>query len=65
LLVEPLREQTCQAPVSKHFLASAIVWEFDVCRWDMENECVNGIFFPSNSFPQNSRNPKEEEAKRV
>lgn len=23
-----------QAPVSKYFLASAIVWGVDVCRWD-------------------------------
>jgi hypothetical protein len=33
-LAEPLRRQLYQAPVSKHFLASAIVFEFGVCRWD-------------------------------
>ena len=32
--VEPLREQPYQAPVRKHFLASAIVWGFGVFRWD-------------------------------
>ena len=32
-LAEPLRGQLYQAPVSKHFLASAIVSRFDVCRW--------------------------------
>ena len=34
VLVEPLREQPYQAPISKHFLVSAIVWGFGVCRWD-------------------------------
>ena len=32
VLVEPLGEQPYQAPVSKHFLASAIVWWFGFCR---------------------------------
>ena len=32
VLVESLREQPYQAPVSKHFLVSAIVWGFGVCR---------------------------------
>jgi hypothetical protein len=32
-LAEPLRGQLYQAPVSKHFLASAIVSGFGVCRW--------------------------------
>jgi hypothetical protein len=34
VLAEPLREQPYHAPVSKHFLASAIVSGFGVCRWD-------------------------------
>jgi hypothetical protein len=33
-LAEPLRGWLYQAPVSKHFLASAIVSGFGVCRWD-------------------------------
>ena len=33
-LTEPLRRQLYQAPVSKHFLASAIVSGFGVCIWD-------------------------------
>jgi hypothetical protein len=33
-LVEPLREQPYQAPVSKCFLAPAIVSRSGVCRWD-------------------------------
>jgi hypothetical protein len=33
-LAEPLRRQLYQAPVSKHFLASAIVSGFGVCMWD-------------------------------
>ena len=33
-LAESLRRQIYQAPVSKHFLESAIVSEFDVCIWD-------------------------------
>ena len=33
-LVEPLREQQYQAFVSKHFLASARVSGFGVCRWN-------------------------------
>ena len=32
---EPLREQPYPAPVSKPFLASAIVWQVVVCRWDV------------------------------
>ena len=34
MLVEPLRKQPYQTPVSKHFLVSAIVSGFGVCRWD-------------------------------
>lgn len=34
VLEEPLREQPYQALASKYFLASAIVWGVDVCRWD-------------------------------
>jgi hypothetical protein len=34
VMVDPLREQPYQAPVSKHFLASAVVSGFGVCRWD-------------------------------
>ena len=33
-LAEPLRKQPYQAPVSKHFLASAIVSGFGGCIWD-------------------------------
>ena len=33
-LAEPLRRLLYQAPVSKHFLASAIVSGFVVCMWD-------------------------------
>jgi hypothetical protein len=33
-LVEPLRRQLYQAPVSKHLLASTVVSEFDDCIWD-------------------------------
>jgi hypothetical protein len=33
-LAETLRGQLYQAPASKHFLASAIVSGFGVCRWD-------------------------------
>jgi hypothetical protein len=33
-LAEPLRRQLYQAPVSKYFLASAIVSWFGVCMWD-------------------------------
>jgi hypothetical protein len=35
VLVQPLRKQSYKAPVSKHFLASAIMSEFGVCRWDV------------------------------
>ena len=34
-LGKPLRRQLYQVPVSKHFLASAIVSGFGVCRWDI------------------------------
>ena len=34
MLIEPLRRQLYKTHVSKHFLASAIVWGFGVCRWD-------------------------------
>jgi len=34
VLAEPLRGQLYQAPISKHFLASAIVSGFGVSRWD-------------------------------
>jgi hypothetical protein len=33
-VAEPLRGQLYETPVSKHFLASAIVSGFAVCRWD-------------------------------
>jgi hypothetical protein len=33
-LAEPLRRQLYQVPVSKHFLASAIVSALGVCMWD-------------------------------
>ena len=34
VLAEPLKRQLYQAPVSKYFLASAIVSGFGGCRWD-------------------------------
>jgi hypothetical protein len=34
VLAEPLREQRHQAPVTKHCLASAVVFGFGVCRWN-------------------------------
>ena len=33
-LADPLRRHPYQAPVRKHFVASAIVSGFGVCRWD-------------------------------
>ena len=33
-LADPLRRQPYQAPVSKHFMASAIVSGFGDCIWD-------------------------------
>ena len=46
VLAEPLSEQLCQAPVSKHFLASAIVSGFDVWRWDGSlGGSVSALFF--------------------
>ena len=33
-LAEPLRRHLCQDPVSKHFVASAVVSGFDDCIWD-------------------------------
>jgi hypothetical protein len=39
---EPLRRQLYQAPVSKYFLASAIVSEFGDCIWDGS---LGGLFF--------------------
>jgi hypothetical protein len=33
-LAEPLKRQLYQAPVSKHFLALAILSGFGVCIWD-------------------------------
>ena len=34
ILVEPLRRQLYQAPISEHFLASTIVSRFGDCIWD-------------------------------
>jgi hypothetical protein len=34
VLADPLKRQLYQAPVSKHFLASVIVYGFGVCIWD-------------------------------
>ena len=34
VLIELLREQQYQTPVSKCFLAAAIVWGFGLHRWD-------------------------------
>jgi hypothetical protein len=39
VLAGPLRRQSCQAPFSRHFLASTIVSEFGNCIWD---ECLDG-----------------------
>jgi hypothetical protein len=54
VLVEPLRRQTYQAPVNKHFLASAIVSEFGVCIWHgSPGGAVSGWpFLPCISFRQ-------------
>jgi hypothetical protein len=41
VLGEPLRGQPYQTPVSKSFLASAIVSGFGVCRWDGSLDRVN------------------------
>jgi hypothetical protein len=61
-LEEPLRRQLYQAPVSKHFLASAIVTGFGVCVWDaypQVGQSLDSLFFslysnhcPSVSFRQ-------------
>jgi hypothetical protein len=40
VLAKPLRGQLYQAPISKHFLALAIVLGFGVCRWD---ESLGGV----------------------
>ena len=40
VLIEPLREQTYKARVSKHFLSSAIVLGFGICRWDICLGCM-------------------------
>jgi hypothetical protein len=46
VLTEPLRVQPYQAPVSKCFLASAIVWGFGVWRWDESlGGVITGWFF--------------------
>jgi hypothetical protein len=47
-LAEPIRRQLYQAPVSKHFLASAIVSGLGVCIWDGS---PGGAAFPSVSAP--------------
>jgi len=45
-LTEPLRWQLYQVPVSMHFLASAIVFEFGVCIWDgSPGRAVSGWHF--------------------
>jgi hypothetical protein len=50
VLTESFREQSCQAPVSKCFLESAIVWGFGVYRW---NPWWGGLWmiFPSVFVP--------------
>jgi hypothetical protein len=47
LILAVSREQLYQAPVSKCFLASAIVFEFGVCRWDgsQVGQSLNGLSF--------------------
>jgi hypothetical protein len=47
-LAEPLSIQLYQAPISKHFLASAIVSRFDDCMWDGSPDLD---VFPSVSVP--------------
>ena len=46
-LAEPPREQPYQAPVSKCFLASAIVLGFGICRWDgsLVGKSLDGLSF--------------------
>jgi hypothetical protein len=48
-LAQPLRRQLYQAHVSKSFLASAIVSEFGVCRWDgsLGGAAFGSPFLPS------------------
>jgi hypothetical protein len=50
-LAEPLRRQLYQAPVSKHFLASAIVFGFGVSRWDVPRWGTLWMDFPLVSAP--------------
>jgi hypothetical protein len=51
VLAELLRRHLYQAPVSKHFLASAIASGFVVCRWDGSlSRAVSAPSFIS-SFP--------------
>jgi len=51
-LAEPLRRQLYQAPVSKHFLASAIFSGFGDCIWDGSPRWGSlWIAFPSVSAP--------------
>ena len=50
-LAEPLRVQLYQAPVSEHFLASAIVYGFCVYRWDGSlSGAVSGWLFLQTLF---------------
>jgi hypothetical protein len=46
-LADPLRRQLYQAPVSKHFLASAIVSGLGVCMWDgsQVGQALHGLSF--------------------
>ena len=44
VLEECLRGHPYQAPISKHFLASAIVWRFNMYRWDGS---LGVVTFPS------------------
>ena len=56
VLVEPLRRQTYQAPVNKHFLAPAIVLGFGVCRWDvsLDGAVSAPLFVPVFPFDRNN-----------
>jgi hypothetical protein len=50
-LAEPLRRWLYQAPVSKQFLASTIVFRFGVCMWDTPSGALSFMVFLSVSTP--------------
>jgi hypothetical protein len=57
-MAEPLRRQPYQAPVSKHFSASAIVPGFGVCIWDgYPSGAVSGSPYPQSNYFFTAREP--------